>query len=46
MVDRKCHCNLFGMEHKRQAACDVFEQITMPEIQLKICKRKKKRGKK
>jgi hypothetical protein len=30
-----CRCNLFGMKHKRTSACDVFEQITMPELSQK-----------
>jgi hypothetical protein len=27
-----CRCNFFGMKHKRQPDCEVFEQITLPAL--------------
>jgi len=36
-----CRCNLFGMKHKRQNACDVFEALTQPALRKKSNRRKK-----
>lgn len=34
-----CDCNLYGMKHKRNESCEVFEAITQPSLR-KMCTRK------
>lgn len=39
----KCRCCLFGMEHKRTSACDVFEQLhSICDVKAGSRKRKSK----
>jgi hypothetical protein len=34
----ECSCELYGMKHRRNGGCEVFEAITMPKIAAKCRK--------